>query len=76
METIFELSRTIPQLKQSKEYEEIGTPDEIREKLLFVITCKRAESERRLFLDRNGYCEELGGLHIDEIKKRCLESEG
>lgn len=59
------------------EYEEIGTPNEIRAKLCFLTTYKRADSDGRLvfILDKNGYCEELGGLHIDEIKKRCLGSE-
>ena len=68
----------IPKLEQLKEYEEIGTPNEIRAKLCFLTTYKRAESDGRLvlILDKDGYCEELGGLHIDEIKKRCLESEG
>ena len=60
-----------------KEYEELGTPNEIRAKLCFLTTYKRADSDGRfmLILDKNGYCEELGGLHIDEIRKRCLERE-
>lgn len=58
-----------------KDYEEIGTPSQIRAKLCFLDTYKREESDNRLILilDKNGYCEELGGLHIDEIRKRCSE---
>lgn len=57
-----------------KDYEEIGTPNEIRAKLCFLTTYKRAESDGRLvlILDKDGCCEELGGLHIDEIRKRCI----
>ena len=68
---------TVEECSKLKEYEEIGTPNEIRAKLCFLITYKRADSDGRfmLILDKNGYCEELGGLHIDEIRKRCLERE-
>lgn len=68
---------TVEECSKLKEYEEIGTPNEIRAKLCFLTTYKRADSDGRLLLilDKNGYCEELGGLHIDEIRKRCLERE-
>lgn len=72
--TVEELKKRYAKLK---EYEEMGTPNEIRAKLCFLTTYKRADSDGRLLLilDKNGYCEELGGLHIDEIRKRCLDRE-
>ena len=58
-----------------RDYEEIGTPEEIRAKLCSLTTYKRADSDGRLILilDKNGYCEELGRLHINEIRKRCMD---
>ena len=53
-----------------KEYEELGTPNQIRAKLAFLNTYERADSDGRLvlILDKDGRCKELGGLHIDEIR--------
>ena len=63
-------------MEKLKEYEELGTPNEIRAELAFLNAYRRADSDGRLILilDKDGYCEELG-LHIDEIRRRCSEKQ-
>ena len=59
-----------------KDYEEIGTPESIRADYCFLTTYRRADADGRLILilDKNGCCEELGGLHIDTIRELCSKT--